>query len=53
MVIYVSLLVAIIGLLIWQLWADAKKAEIGKIMFAAGLLAFLLRVAELPTIRSG
>lgn len=44
MIILLSLLVAIIGLLMYALAADgnAKVKEIGRIMFAMGLLAFLL-----------
>ena len=42
MVIYVSLLVAVIGLLIYALTTNAKLIEIGRLMFFAGLLAFLL-----------
>jgi hypothetical protein len=42
MEIYFSLLVALIGLLMFALCANPKLAEIGKIMFWTGLLAFLL-----------
>jgi Na+/phosphate symporter len=42
MIIYLSLLVAIAGLLLFALATTAKPSEIGKIMFGVGLLAFLL-----------
>lgn len=45
MLIYLSLLVAVIGLLIYVLSAG-KLAEIGKLMFACGLLAFLFGAAS-------
>ena len=41
MLIYLSLLVAIVGLLMYALSANPKVSDIGRIMFAAGLLAFL------------
>jgi len=41
MVIYFSLLIAIIGLLIYAFVANPKLAEVGRIMFWTGLLAFL------------
>ena len=46
MVIYISLLIAPIGLLMYALAANPKLVEIGRICFAFGLLAFLLRVTE-------
>jgi Na+/phosphate symporter len=46
MIIYVSLLVALIGVLMYALAANPKLVEIGRICFAFGLLAFLLRVTE-------
>jgi hypothetical protein len=46
MVIFLSLLVAIIGLLIYALATNGKVVEIGKIMFWTGLLAFLLTVTS-------
>lgn len=55
MIIYLALLVCIIGLVVY-LAADttkpngAKVAEIGRIMFWTGLLAFLLQVHELATL---
>jgi hypothetical protein len=43
MMIYFSLLVCVIGLLIYVLsTTNAKVVEIGRIMFWCGLLAFLL-----------
>jgi hypothetical protein len=45
MIIYLSLLIALIGLLIYAFSANpanTKLQEVGKIMFFAGLLAFLI-----------
>jgi Na+/phosphate symporter len=44
MIIYLSLLVALIGVLMYALCVNPKLAEIGRLMFFAGLLAFLLLV---------
>lgn len=44
MIVYLSLLVVIVGVLMYALCANAKLAEIGRIGFAMGLLAFLLQV---------
>jgi len=49
MTIYLSLLVAIVGGLAYLLiTTNTKAAELGKIMFGAGLLAFLLQFT--PTV---
>ena len=45
MTIYVSLLVALIGVLAYALSANPKAQEIGRISFFAGLLAFLLQLS--------
>lgn len=42
MIIYLSLLVAVVGLLMYALSANPKLSEAGRIMFFCGLLAFLL-----------
>ncbi len=42
MEIYLSLLVAVVGLLMYALSANTKLVEIGRLAFACGLLAFLL-----------
>lgn len=42
MIIYFSLLVAIIGVLMYALCTNAKLQEIGRLLFFAGILAFLL-----------
>ena len=42
MIIYLSLLVAIAGLLAYALSANPKIAEIGRLSYWVGLLAFLL-----------
>jgi len=53
MIIYVSVLVALIGVLMYALSANPKLVEIGRISFAVGLLAFLLRVSSdlVPVIK--
>lgn len=53
MIIYLSLLVALLGLLVYAFAANPKLSEIGRICFFAGLLAFLLKIAELPSVRGG
>jgi hypothetical protein len=45
MIIYVPLLVSIVGLVIYALSTQAKPAEVGRLMFACGLLAWLLQHA--------
>jgi Na+/phosphate symporter len=45
MIIYLSLLVALVGVLMYALCANPKLQEIGRLSFACGLLAFLLKVA--------
>lgn len=52
MIIYLSLLVALIGLLMFALCANPKLVRIGEILFAAGVLAFLLSAHELGIIGS-
>jgi hypothetical protein len=42
MVIAFALLVCLVGLLMFALATNPKTVEIGKLMFFAGLLAFLL-----------
>ena len=42
--IYFSLLVSLVGMLMYALSLNAKVSEIGRMMFWVGLLAFLLRV---------
>lgn len=42
MTIYLSLLIAVIGALVYALSANPKLQELGRISFFAGLLAFLL-----------
>lgn len=46
MFIYLSLLVAIVGLLMYGLAGNAKLQEIGRLAYFAGLLAFLLKASE-------
>ncbi len=45
MTIYLSLLVALIGILMYALCANPKLQEIGRISYFAGILAFLIEVA--------
>ncbi len=42
MTIYVSLLVALVGALVYALSSNSKVGELGRLAFAVGLLAFLL-----------
>ena len=44
MTIFLSLLIALIGVLMYALCANGKLQEIGRIAFFCGLLAFLLQV---------
>lgn len=46
MSVFLSLLVAIIGVLIFALSTHPKWSEIGHVMFWTGLLAFLLNSAN-------
>ena len=46
MLIFLSLLIALIGLLMFLLSGKADTKEVGKIMFFCGLLAFLMRVPD-------
>jgi hypothetical protein len=46
MLIYFSLLVALIGILMYALCANPKLVEIGRLAYFAGLLAFLLNGIE-------
>jgi len=46
MVIYLSLLVALVGVLMYALCTNPKLADIGRISFGVGLLAFLLTVGS-------
>lgn len=51
MIIYLPLLVALIGLLMYALCVNPKLLEMGRIMFWTGLLAFLLNSPHLAVIR--
>jgi len=48
MLIYLSLLVALVGVLVYVLANNGKVVELGRLMFAAGLFAFLLRLPGAP-----
>ena len=45
MIIVIQLLFAIIGLLVYVLATRTETKEVGRITFAFGLLAFLLRIS--------
>ena len=47
MIIYLPVLVALIGVLAYALSANPKVQELGRLAFACGLLAFLLRADKL------
>lgn len=49
MIIYLPLLIAFIGVLMYAL-CTTKLAEVGRIMFAVGLLAFLLSSSKILTV---
>lgn len=46
MTIYLSLLFALVGVLMYALSGNPKLQEIGRLAFFAGLLAFLIRVSD-------
>jgi Na+/phosphate symporter len=46
MLIWLSLLVAVVGLLLYFMATRAEVKEVGRLMFACGLLAWLLKVSE-------
>ena len=50
MIIYLPLLIAVIGLLMYALCLNPKLVEIGRIMFWVGLLCFLLGDNALTTV---
>ena len=53
MTIYLSLLVCLIGLALYLFARGPKLLEIGRIAFAAGLLAFLLGSSQLAVLLKG
>ena len=50
MVVFLPLLIALIGVLMYALCANPKLAEIGRLMFGCGLLAFLLQAHQIVTV---
>ena len=46
MIIAIPLLIAVIGALLYIFTSNAKLQELGRLAYAVGLLAFLLRAAE-------
>ncbi len=51
MIIYLSLLVAVIGALVYALAANPKFQNLGLVSFGVGLLAFLLEAAHSPAFQ--
>jgi Na+/phosphate symporter len=50
MIVYLSVLVALIGVLMYALCANPKLQELGRIAFFCGLLTFLLNGQRLIEI---
>lgn len=50
MVIYLSLLVALIGVLMYALCANPKLQELGRVSFFAGLLTFLFHLSQVVNL---
>ena len=50
MIVYLSLAVCLVGALVYALSAHVKAAELGRIMFFCGLLAFLLEVQRVVSL---
>jgi Na+/phosphate symporter len=50
MIIYLSLLVAVIGLVMYFICSNPKLEHVGEIMLCCGLLAFLLSAREALTV---
>lgn len=46
MIIYLSLLVAVIGMLLYFLATRAEVKEVGRLSYAVGMLSFLLKASE-------
>lgn len=46
-IVYLSLLVAVLGALVYALSTNPKVSELGRMSFFAGLLAFLLHADEI------
>ena len=46
MIIYLSLLVCLVGAVLYVFTANSKLQELGRLSFFAGLLAFLLSVTR-------
>lgn len=46
MTIYISLLFALVGVLMYALCSNPKLQEIGRITFFCGLLSFLMKISE-------
>lgn len=50
MIIYLSLLVSLVGLLMYVLSTNGKLVEVGRLMFWVGLLAFLFNDSALVSL---
>jgi hypothetical protein len=53
MIIYLSLLFAIVGLIMYFIASNPKVQRVGEIMLAAGLLAFLINAREVMQVIGG
>ncbi len=53
LIVGLPLLIAIIGLVLYLITVNAKAGELGRIMFAFGLLAFLLAVGSGHVLKIG
>jgi hypothetical protein len=53
MIIFLSVLVALIGLVLYLAASNPKVVELGRIAFFCGLLAFLFTVSGSDVIRIG
>jgi len=50
MTIWISLLVCVIGALVYALSTNGKVSEMGRIAFGFGLLAFLLQASQMVSL---
>jgi len=50
MSVYLSVIVAVVGVLVYAFSTNAKLQEIGRISFAFGLLVFLLQVDKIVSV---
>jgi hypothetical protein len=50
MVVLISLLVAIVGMVVYAISVNPKAMELGRLAFWSGLLAFLLQVHSVVSL---